>query len=336
MLTICLRILSILGIVILALLAVAAVILLLVLFVPVTYRIRGEKDAGGLRVSARIGWLLGLVRIRCDYPDPGYLSAKILFFTLYKTKIVPKESPAEKDESRKKAGKSKRRKKSREETQPKTGEAKSQTAKAEEKRGLGSPEKMPIETGNAADGEINSNIGVQKEAGKEEPTDKGTPEEQMWGPGKILQKFQKIKYTIKSICDKIKGIWNNISYYLELLQEEPTRQFLADVRLRMGKMLKSVLPRHIRANIRFGTGSPDTTGYLYGAYCMIFPMPGSKVNLIPDFEEAVFQGEFAISGHVMAAVLVWNLCRVALDRRMRQLIRKARVPFAKESGKKAA
>lgn len=331
MLMICLRILSILGMILLVLLATAAVFLLLVLFVPVTYRISGEKNEEGFRVSAGIRWLLGLIRVRCDYPDPGYLVVRVFLFTLYRTKIPPDEGADVEDKGRLQSRKRKSRKKNRkEEAQPKGGEAGTEALEAEEKNADAAERKNPSpESGNVKEAE--ADMGGQKEEAENE-----TSREQTAGLGKILQKFQKIKYTIGNICDKIKEIWNNISYYLELLQEEPTRQFLADVRLRAGKMMKSVMPRHIKADIRFGTGSPDTTGYLYGAYCMVFPTPGSRVNVIPDFEEAVFQGEFAISGHVTAGILLWNLCRMVLDRRLRQLIRKARIPVQKRAGKEAA
>ncbi len=136
MLTIVLRILSIFGIILLVLLAAAAVFLLLVLFVPVTYRISGAKDAEGFRVSARVRWLLGLVRVRCDYPVPGYLVAKVFLFTLYKTKIPPDEIPNGKDKNRSGNAKGKGRKKTgKAEGKTNEGEKTADAAKAEEKKG---------------------------------------------------------------------------------------------------------------------------------------------------------------------------------------------------------
>lgn len=350
MLMICLRVLSILGTVLLGLLAAAAVFLLLVLFAPVTYRISAEKDEGGFRVSARARWLLGLVRVRCEYPDPGYLVARILLFTLYKTKIPSEEISNKdgKDESRgrqEQSGIGKDRNKSRKEKrQIKGGEFRGRAGKAESADNKGSEKEcVPGKQENL--GKEDGRTGALPERKAEEGTDKTTAAEDVSkegaktaavGDGKILQKFQKIKYTIRSICDKIKEIWDNISYYLELLQEEPTRQFITHVRLRAGKMLKRIMPRRIRADIRFGTGSPDTTGYLYGVFCMISPRMGSSVTVTPDFEEAVLQGQFDVSGHVTSGILLWNLCRVVLDRRLRHLIRKIRFPGSKASGKKAA
>ena len=73
MLTIVLRILSVLGILLLALCALAVTILLLVLFVPVTYRISGAKDEEGFRINGKVNWLFGIFRLRYGYPEPGEL-----------------------------------------------------------------------------------------------------------------------------------------------------------------------------------------------------------------------------------------------------------------------
>ena len=100
--------------------------------------------------------------------------------------------------------------------------------------------------------------------------------------------------------------------------------------------MKSVWPGHIRADILFGTGSPDTTGYLYGAYCMLSPMLRADICVTPDFEEAVLRAEFDISGHIAVWVLAVNAGRIALDKRLWRLIKKAVSPEIKTARKKAA
>lgn len=150
------------------------------------------------------------------------------------------------------------------------------------------------------------------------------------GPlGKISQKIRKIWYTICNIYDKIKKIWKNISYYVELLQEENTRQLVAHARKRAGKILKSIRPKRVRADITFGTGAPDTTGYLYGAYCAASALLGTGFWLTPDFERRVLEGEFDVAGHVTVWVFFVNGLRLLLDRRLRVLIRKLKAGLEK-------
>ena len=140
--------------------------------------------------------------------------------------------------------------------------------------------------------------------------------------GGLLKKFQKIKYTICNIYDKIRGIWKNISYYSALLQEENTKQLYSYAKLCAAKILKNIRPRHIRADILFGTGSPDTTGYVFGLYCMLYPALGAKCVVTPDFERAVLEGRADISGHITVFVLGINVLRLMLDKKLRRFIRK--------------
>ncbi len=384
MLTIVLRILSILGILIGVLFLITVALLLLVLFVPVTYRLSGVKGEEGFRISAKVKWLLGLVRFRYDYSERGELTAKILFFTVFRAKIPPdkaadgpedtvpksaagkaprkimtavqkkKATPApegKKTKASPKGAGSKtappetvgtERKISAEETEkPDAQETASGTGNAAAKEtGKSDAQEAASGTGNAAAKEMGKPDAQEAASGTgnaaAEEAGKPDTEDSVSGFGKILQKFEKIKYTIHNIYDKIKEIWDNISYYMELLQEEETRQFFSHIRLRAGRILKSMRPRHIRADILFGTGSPDTTGYLYGVYCMLSPVPKVGVSVVPDFEKAVLEADFDISGHITIWVLAVNTCRIALDKRLRRLIRKAVSPAKKAAHKKAA
>lgn len=80
MLTILFKILGILGILLLVLLGIALTVILLVLFFPLCYKASGQKSADEMRFSVKVRWLFGLVRIFYDYPQPGKLLTKVLFF----------------------------------------------------------------------------------------------------------------------------------------------------------------------------------------------------------------------------------------------------------------
>jgi len=103
-----LKILAVLGVLLLILLGAVLLLLLLVLFVPVTYKVKGVKNSEKAELSARARWMFGLLRVRYAYPEPGRLTVKILWFTLLgaekkgrKPKKKSKEDTADAD---KKAG----------------------------------------------------------------------------------------------------------------------------------------------------------------------------------------------------------------------------------------
>lgn len=385
-----LKVLSIVGMVLLAALALFLAVLLLLAFFPFTYRVSGSKDAEGLKLSVKVNWLFGLFRVRFRYPEPGHLTARALWFTLFDCKIPPEiggegDEPAEKDLGKKlsglleksKSGKDRKARKHRPAGEDgKEDDRKHRKQRRAEAREHGGAEEDRAQGGgghqgaeDSADQSGSSNgaggadsasalegasgadsAGASNGAGASEGTDKGSGEgsaredasggtenetsENAGNPdsggaseasqessGKFFRKIQKIKYTICNIYDKIKKIWKNISYYIELLQEENTKQLAAHALERGRKVLKSVGPKHVKGELVFGTGSPDTTGYLYGGYCVVASLFGTGFWVTPDFEQKRLEGEFDVSGHVILWVLAINGLKLLFDRKLRVFLR---------------
>lgn len=309
MLDLIVQILSVVGIIILVLLALLVVAVLLVLFVPITYWVSGRKDPEATMLAVRVNWLFGLLRVRYAYPEPGKLIVKFLCFTLHEQEMGVKEAE-EMAEEMAEAGERA--------AEANTSESKSSSAEDEQssdstREGQTSQEPPQAEA-------------PQADVGKDE-TQTDEPKEKK---GSFLsKKITKIKYTISNIYDKIKRIWENISYYTALLREKESKLLLSHAKLRLWKILKSIRPRKLKADILFGTGAPDTTGYAYGVYGMFMPLFGPSVIVTPDFQRAVFQGSLEVSGHITVVVLVGNLLRLLFDRRLWRLKDKLKGPEAK-------
>lgn len=296
-----LKILSALGILLLILLTAAAALLLLVLFFPVTYRISGKKDTEKTALSVKLNWLFGLLRLRYGYPSPQLLTVRLLCFKLFEMRLPP-EDGEDREAVKEPEDKSRDVPQQKEDSQP-PNEVSSIT-ETQSTEGENAEPLLP-------DKEENSAAGAEASQPPEET-----------GENEKTGKFLKIKYTILEMYDKIKKMWENISYYLSILQEEDTKQLAGKAWKHLLRLLKSIRPRHIRADILFGTGEPDTTGYAYGAYCMLTPFFGSRFLVTPDFERKIFQGEFKASGHIIAFVLLINVLKVAFDKRLHLLIKK--------------
>lgn len=346
MLGIVLKILSILGIALLAVLGLLLLMMLLVFFFPFTYRVCGSKDAESLRLTARVNWLFGLFRVRLGYPEPGRLVAKVLWFSLLDIGIPPKkEDFLSKDKSRSSKGAAKKSGRLTTDTSssPRTDDGKAESMKEkhsmeedhsmeeaqERSDALGSvtvpadtETKGPEITPADSDGS-QAEMEEEHSMGKEEPHSTEIPSDSATGFfGKILQKIKGTKSTICNIYDKIKKIWENISYYIDLLQEENTKQLISHAFFRGRKIFKSVRPRRVKVQLLFGTGSPDTTGYLYGAYCMLSAPLNPGFLVTPDFEGKRLEGEFDIAGHVMVWVFVINGLKLLLDKKLRLFLKK--------------
>lgn len=297
MLTILFKILSILGILLLILLGIALVVILLVLFFPVCYKMSGKKNAEEMQFAAKIKWLFGLVRVSYSYPVPGKLLAKVLFFTVYDSSAEKKNSAPGED---------------------------THTAPKRDITTLLSDDTDIAKTDTATDTEASADAKTSAE--------ENTPGPQQETSGKLAGFFEKIRYTIRKICDKIKYILKNISFYKELWNDPDTKGLLQHAGSRIGHILKRLRPRKLEVNARVGTGSPDTTGYLYGIYGMILPKLGKGVCITPDFEQAILEGDFKASGHFTIACVLFHSARLLMDKRLQQLKHKIRT-FQKDQKK---
>lgn len=298
MLSIALKILSILGILLLCLLGLAILLVLLVIFFPISYKLTGKKDVEKISASVRVSWLFGLLRVWFDYPEPGRVLMKVLPFTVF-------------DSGKKSVGKSKETfsgSEERENIGNKAGEERKEEKKEDkDSRADQSQEQTPGQ-GQKSNEDVSQKSMTATSAERREPF--------------FLKKFKKIKYTICSIYDKIKNIWENISYYIELFQEKETKQLFSHAAFRLGKILKSIRPRRVRGQILFGTGAPDTTGYAYGVYGMLSPFLGGKLVVTPDFTRAVLEGDIYIAGHITVFTILWNGLKILLDKKLRRFIKK--------------
>ena len=318
MLDIILQILPILGIILLVLLCIIIIFLLLVLFVPVGYKISGKKDVEALSLSAGADWLFGLLRVRYAYPEPGRLTVKLLWFMLYDSGTVEHEEKTTGKEKTKDKNKNRAKEKTKDKTK---NENKSRN---KEKTEIISEKQSEDHSGIVSQ----TSVGSTESTGNIENTDNSPHKEQSQeasgnhegkdeqGSNWISEKIKKIKFTICSTYDKIKKIWENISYYVLLLQEEETHLLFSHVMKRLGRVLRNIRPRRLRVNVLFGTGAPDTTGYAFGVYSMFSPVLGQGVVVTPDFERAVLEGDFDATGSVTSVILAWQFLRMILDKKL--------------------
>ena len=322
MLDVALQILSVLGIILLVLLGLFLAVILLVLFLPVIYRVSGEGKGKDISLDAKASWLFGLLRVRFAYPDPGKLTVKALWFTVFDSASEAHEK-TQTESSKTKTG---------EQEKPEEQENPERQEKEKESQEISQPEESDS-PGGAGSGEEDGE--PQKSKSFPDSTDSDEEEEQKDSKKgfQISEKIKKIKYTFRNIYDKIKKIWQNITYYTELLQDRETRLLFLHVKRRVWKILKSIRPRKLKAQILFGTGSPDTTGYAYGVYGMLLPLLGPDVIVTPDFCEAVFQGSFSAAGHITMAVLIWHTIRILFDKRLKRFLNRLKHKGQDESSR---
>lgn len=351
MLGILLKILSILGICLLVLFCLAVLVILLVLFFPVCYRFRGEREPEKIACRVKISWLFGFIRAEYQYPEPGEFRIKLLWHKLYPK---PEASEAEDDKSkfaekREKRSSPKEEKQGTEEQQKKTLQKETLKKETSEK---GVPEKEnPQKEGSTKEGSEKEHPGEEtqnrettdsiadtskagsskSESSEQEPRIAETESQKTESSGEpdSQGRLAKLKYTIRHIYDTICGI-------VKQIRDEENRQLVTHILFRTKKLLLHIRPRKCRADILFGTGSPDTTGYLLGIYSILSLSLPERIDVTPDFMERKLEGHISARGHIVPAVLLFHLLKLYQDKTLRKLLnlqKKHKVSNKENAGK---
>lgn len=282
---------AILGITLLSLIGLVLLLLLILLFFPITYKGNGFKNSQETNFRFKAIWLFGLVRGSFYYPTPGVFQLKLLMFTIL---------PGSKDK------------------------VKSDQSAISSSAPQGSA--IPSETqdpNKVDDNSPDQNTDPSKETASEssEAISPAKEEENYTSTDRCAEDkkgfFAKIKYTIHSIYDKIRKVIDNISFYIHLLQDKNTIELLSHMKKRLIKILKAIRPRHLYADVLFGTGQPDTTGYVLAVYSMFSYLLGKNVTITPDFEEKILEGKLKFSGHITLFVILWHCLIVLADKKLR-------------------
>ncbi|MDE5749031.1 MAG: DUF2953 domain-containing protein, partial [Acetatifactor sp.] len=170
----------------------------------------------------------------------------------------------------------------------------------------------------------------EKNRGEQKPQE-SQPEEQSWEEQKLQESQSDEKSPEKqSTADgeqtpqsqKISDLKEKLQFYLGIVRDEDNQELVKYALDRLCSMIKSIRPRYLRAEAVAGLGEPDLTGYAYGIYWAVKPFLGKKcrVDITPDFEQRILEGEVFLRGRITAAVLLYHVSKVLLDRRLRQLL----------------
>lgn len=289
-----LTILKIIGISLLVILGLILLLLCLVLFVPIRYRIDLKKDAEGeqqLHALVKVTWLLHLLNVTVRYPEEAYLKVRIACFTLFR---------------------------SDQEKEPKAAPSKKQQQKKEQQ-----------EQESQFQAENTSQQTTQTAESSSDPTEDMllTAQEDLlfqkikWMIGKMRQILGNIRYTIQSVYDKIMNIIHHIRYYYKVVRSDLFHRTWEKCSKEALYLLKSIAPRRIKGYLHIGMEDPATTGQILACYGMLYPLIGGHIDVVPDFDRVVLEGQMKIRGHITLFCAVKTACTVYFNKDLRKLIR---------------
>lgn len=139
---------------------------------------------------------------------------------------------------------------------------------------------------------------------------------------KIKQLIEKVKCTIRDICDRIKNIKAEYDFYKALWDKPQGKAAVRHAFEEIWYLLKKIKPRDIEGDVLFGTGDPASTGQAIGAIAAVYGFIPEKLNITPDFEEKVYEGNLHIKGKFRLIHVVIIAVRLIADKNVRYVVKK--------------
>lgn len=295
--SIILGILKVIGIILLCILGLLLLFFLSVLFVPFRYKIYagGNVDDAdkSCHVMAKISWLIFTICAKYAYPSEDGPIIKLGPFTLYGGKEKPKKEKKVKKKKRKKE------------------------------------DDLPDET--KQDEDLNSEEALDEamddstdDAGDETENDTSEQKERKTLKEKILYTRQKIYDRINGIIKKIKYILANIHKYMDIIKSEEFKNIFQLCKKSIFRMIRMVKPRKLRIKGNIGLSSPDQTGYVCAAVGVISPYYKKQIQITPDFEKFIINGNILIKGRAYGIVFMIIGIKFLVNKNLRKLIKMIR------------
>ena len=130
--------------------------------------------------------------------------------------------------------------------------------------------------------------------------------------------FIRIAQTIRGIFDKSvslkDAVQEKITHFSEILHDEENRELVHFLWEQLKRLLQKICPKKYRLRIRYGFEDSETTGWLAVRLAVLYGLLGLDIELIPDFEESVFEREGMIKGKIRLAGILMIAGKVYFNR----------------------
>ena len=122
----------------------------------------------------------------------------------------------------------------------------------------------------------------------------------------------------KNTNTKTGGIIDNIKTVTELLKEN--KSVLTFIFRQIKLLFRHVLPGSHVINIRLGLDDPAMLGEILGAVAVVRASTGLVINIIPVWDEAVFEADADLKGRIILGRILFIAARVYFNKDVKKLI----------------
>ena len=123
---------------------------------------------------------------------------------------------------------------------------------------------------------------------------------------------------IKGMIERIKEVWPKVK---KILMDDKNKEAVTHLKKEVVYLIKVLLPKKSKIDAAFSTGSPDTTGQLFGILACFPAMYQKNWRLLPDFEsdELYLKGTIWGKGRIYGYEIVGIILRIVFDKNCRRL-----------------
>lgn len=310
MLHLLLLILKIAGIILLIILGILILLLSVVLFVPVCYQVSAKTDgtAKGTKVRCKITWLFSLLELKILYKD----KASAFCTRVAWKRIKGGEKPDDEEEKI-----TENNEKEKSDTNLAAKEESEEADAPDEPAEQEIPKEEECEESNPYKVSEDDST-YEKEWSYDAQEDKSSAKKIHKAGQKISAFFQKIKCTIKGICDKINLFSERKEKLIQFLENELHRKAFNVAKRALIHLLKKIFPRKGRIFLRYGLEDPALTGTSLAGLAVLYPFFPGEFIIVPEFEEKVFEGKVNIQGKLYFIHFLIFALRLFVSRAVRQ------------------
>lgn len=273
--------LKIIGIILLIILGILVLSVCVVLFVPLRYQgkaeVKGTMDS--LKAHLKFSWLLHLISGYVTYENKE---------TKWQVRILWKKMNVEKKES-------------------------------QEVSASNPASENESENCEHTEGELKKESTAERETAQNDIQDKSykSDENKSFKKTKKQNIFEKIKYTFRDFCGKIKSLIKKKDELQEFLANEIHQSSWNRLKQEIWRLLKFLKPKKLVLNLHFGFDDPSVTGKVLAALSMLYPFYMDHINLEPEFDEKILEGDAYIKGTVRGLHLLVIICNLFFDKNIK-------------------
>lgn len=313
--------------IILFLLLLIVVLLAIIVIVPIRYRAEGELLEKKPGVRGKITWFFYLIYMKFAYEEDMHIVVRVLGFKVYDSGQEPKEDKQSKnsgntaDVSESSFNETVEKTVAAEQTDMNSTEAKQTDSsdlisKNEGKEYSLADWEKEIEAEEKEEAKLAKKV-IQSQTSSSINAEDTLIEEEKKS---LSEKIEDIKVKLAEVIQKIKDIIAKIQdgklkveHYLELWNRKETQITFGRAKSKLGKIITAVLPRKWNITGEIGFADPCTTGQLLGVIGALYPVIGSNVQIIPDFENEVLSLKGHVKGHIRLINLLHQLVTLVLN-----------------------